>query len=257
MTTMLNPDPWGNGSELYSKPLDESIDAVWKVVNDAVKMFNGLVDRVNQSRVKVLLLPSMGAVHKAMGFIRSVVEKLVKLVNYAVSHHTPVVSMIVQTFNWVNNVQKPISGLVGDVPLHRDEYFGEWTGKAAKRFEEKTGVQLAAIKDVSKKAAFISAWLMAIVKDNVEFMARSLKLASRVLSELTTAAVKAGSIVGIPDALGDCSELIGSLVKEELDKLIEIGNRFIGAVSNARNLSSEMANVEAFPLGAWPQAVRG
>jgi hypothetical protein len=207
--------------------------------------------------VRVLLFPVMDGVHKALVLIRGVLEKLVKLVTYAAEHHLPVVSMIVQTFNWVNDVQKPMSALSGDVTRPRDDYLDEWRGDVADKYRTKAGEQLTAIKDVSKKAAFISAWLMSIAKDNVEWMASLTDFAIEVLGKLAAAAVKTGSVIGIPDALGDCSDLVGKAVEVWLTKLREIGTRFVGAVSNARDLSSEMSNVEAFPLGVWPQAVRG
>src|SRR5688572_21038257 len=78
-------------------------------VNDCSKKYNDAVNHINDWRF--LLGPAMLLIRPGMDEIREHLAKVRQLVQTAVSHHTPVVSLIVQSFNWVEKIQGPVNGL--------------------------------------------------------------------------------------------------------------------------------------------------
>lgn len=101
-----------------------------------------------------------GLINPALDAIREALEKMFKLIRTAVEHHMPVVSLIWQSFNWVEKVQQPVHGLG-----HKQETTHlsvEWTGEAATAYALRYTSQHDAISAVATKADSVSKWLMDI-----------------------------------------------------------------------------------------------
>ncbi|GLY48385.1 hypothetical protein [Lentzea sp. NBRC 102530] len=214
--------------------------------------FNAGVDHINDWRF--VLGPAMLVINPALDAIGEAMQKLFKLIRTAVEHHTPVVSLILQSFNWVENVQQPMNGL-SHVP--GDTYLAaRWSGEAAAVYSQKLSAQNDAMNAISTKADGVSKWLMDIAKYNVEYMTELSKMATEFLGALVTAAIEGATVVGIVFSVKDLAGAIGNLVTQSLNNLVGIAKRFVEALSKVRDLLS-MTTDKALPNQGWPQAVKG
>jgi hypothetical protein len=253
----LQPDPWSTGDEstAYSQLFEQAVEKARQVITDAVTKFNEVVQRIHDKAW--MIRPALGYVQGQLKLIGDGLAKVVQLVQYAMNHQTPVVSLIVQSFNWLDDVKKPMSGILSDIPVVRNEDFGKWRGEAATVYAGKVTAQKAAITDVTAKAEFISAWLFKIAKDNVAYMTELAKIGGEILAHIGTLAVKAGTIVGIPFAVDDIADMVGKAISTGINSLLGIAQKFVDTLEDVRNLKSELAELASLPNGAWPQAVRG
>src|SRR3954469_5134730 len=91
MTTPMGP-------EAYTGPLDGMFGTIEGEIHKVIDKFNAAVHHVNDW--KYVLGPALIWISDALTKVRDGLDKLVKLVQYAVEHHMPVVSLIVQSFSW-------------------------------------------------------------------------------------------------------------------------------------------------------------
>ncbi|MBB4677927.1 hypothetical protein [Crossiella cryophila] len=219
-------------------------------VNDCSKKYNEAVDNINDWRF--LLGPAMLLIKPAMDEIREHLAKVRQLVRTALAHHTPVVSLIVQSFNWVEKVQGPVNGLAHqktDLAYH-------WEGKAAAKYQDKVTAQNEAIKAYSAKSDSVSKWLMEIATHNVQYMTKLAEIATNFLGELVAVAIEAATVVEIPFAVDKLAGAIGQLVTGVLNNMVGIVERFVAAMAKVRDIMSLMTDT-ALPGKAWPQAIEG
>lgn len=212
--------------------------------------FNAAVCHINDWRF--VLGPAMIAIRPALDKIRDGLEKLFQLIRTAVEHHFPVVSLIVQSFKWIEDVQRPVNGLVHE----KTDLAYHWTGEASQKYQDKVTAQNDAISVYATKADGVSKWLMDIAKYNVEYMTELAKMATGFLGALVTAAIEGATVIGIPFAVKDLAGAIGTLVTQALDNLVGIAKRFVEALSKVRDIMSMMSDGK-LPKNQWPQAVTG
>ncbi|MGW4208002.1 hypothetical protein ACWEIJ_08430 [Lentzea sp. NPDC004789] len=214
--------------------------------------FNTAIDHINDWRF--VLGPAMLVINPALDVIREGLEKMFKLIRTAVEHHFPVLSLIWQSFNWVEKVQQPMNGLSHDTSA---TYLADrWTGEAAGAYSRRVAAQNDAISAVGTKADGVSKWLMDIAKYNIDYMTELSKMATGFLGALVTAAIEGATVVGIPFAVKDLAGAIGTLVTQQLDNLVGIAKRFAEALSKVRDIMSLMTDPK-LPNQGWPQAVKG
>lgn len=214
--------------------------------------FNAAVHHINDWRF--VLGPTMLAIRPALDTVRDGLEKLFKLISTAVEHHTPVVSLIWQSFDWVEKVQAPVNGLTHQKTATFLANY--WEGPAAGAYAERVTAQNEAIAAVATKADGVSKWLMDIAKYNIEYMTELAKMATGFVGALVTAAIEGATVVGIPFAVKDLAGAVGTLVTQALDNLVGIAKRFAEALSKVRDLMSMMTDGK-LPGQGWPQAVKG
>lgn len=214
--------------------------------------FNAAVHHINDWRFA--LGPAMIVIRPALDEIRDGLEKLFQLIRTAVEHHFPVVSLIVQSFKWIDDVQAPVNGL-GHQPT-ATFLADRWEGSAANAYKARAAAQNEAIAAVVTKADGVSKWLMDIAKYNIEYMTELSKMATGFLGALVTAAIEGATVVGIPFAVKDLAGGIGTLVTQALDNLVGIAKRFAEALSKVRDIKSMMTDLK-LPGQQWPQAVAG
>jgi hypothetical protein len=214
--------------------------------------FNSAVHHINDWRF--VLGPAMLAIRPALDTIRDGLEKLFKLIRTAVEHHLPVVSLIWQSFNWIEKVQAPVNGLTHQ----RTATFlaNYWEGSAAGAYADRVTAQNEAISTISAKADGVSKWLMDIAKYNIEYMTELAKMATSFIGALVTAAIEGATVIEIPFAVTDLAGAIGTLVTQALDNLVGIAKRFAEALSKVRDIMSMMTDGK-LPEQGWPQAVSG
>ncbi|WP_434452098.1 hypothetical protein [Lentzea sp. E54] len=219
---------------------------------ECAQKFNAGIDHINDWRF--VLGPAMLVINPALDTIREAMEKMFQLIRTAVEHHMPVVSLIWQSFNWVEKVQQPMNGLShqpSDTLLA-----ARWSGEAATAYSQRLTSQNDAISAVSTKADGVSKWLMDIAKYNVEYMTELSKMVTEFLGALVAAALEGATVVGIVFTVKDLAGAIGTLVTQSLDNLVGIAKRFVEALSKVRDIMSMMTDMK-LPDQGWPQAVKG
>lgn len=238
------------GSYFMKGELDRCYDGLEDKARDCAGRFNAAIDHIYDWRL--LLGPAMPYIRRAMENLRHHLEKVFQLIRTAVEHHVPVVSLIVQSFKWLEDVQGPVNRLIHP----KNHLSQQWKGDAGAAYQEKVTAQNEAITAVGTKADQVSKWLMDIAKYNVDYMVRLSKLATDFIGALVGAAIEAATVVEIPFAVDQLATAIGTLVGDALHNLADIANRFMEALSKVRDIISLMSDPK-LAQGQWPQAVTG
>ncbi|MEO6088275.1 MAG: hypothetical protein ABIQ18_34695 [Umezawaea sp.] len=238
------------GSDEMTNLFERGFQGLEDKARECGDKFNAAVHHINDWRF--VLGPAMLAIRPALDTIRDGLEKLFKLIRTAVEHHLPVVSLIWQSFNWIEKVQAPVNGLGHE----KTDLAYYWTGEASQKYQDKVTAQNDAIGVYATKADGVSKWLMDIAKYNIEYMTELAKMATGFIGALVTAAIEGATVIGIPFSVKDLAGAIGALVTQALDNLVGIAKRFAEALSKARDIMSMMSDVK-FPKNQWPQAITG
>jgi hypothetical protein len=247
MTTPMGQQPD------YKGMFDQACQQIGDAIKTVVDKFNAFVKHVYDNRF--FLGPALLVIKGAMEKLREGVDKLVQLVQYLMDHQLPVVSLIVQSFNWVYEVHNPISNLSGQVTDYRSENFEQWTGPTRNSYNRKAAEQKAAIDDYVKKSEFVSSWLFNIVKTNVDYVAGLAGIAAKVAGGMVQVSGETVTVVMIPFAADQLAKLISTLVEEGIKTLVKYAQNFIGAVGNVRDIASQVGDATVFTNGKWPVAV--
>lgn len=113
------------GSDELASLLNQGFNGLEDKAQQCIDKFNAAVHHITDWRF--VLGPALFVIRPAIDKIREDLEKLVKLIRTAVDHHMPVVSLIVQSFNWVDHVQAPVNLLT-----HEDSHLRYyWEGIAS------------------------------------------------------------------------------------------------------------------------------
>ncbi|MFS8097127.1 hypothetical protein LFM09_08290 [Lentzea alba] len=240
-------------SQELNRKLDRAFDGLEKNLRESVEKFNAAVDHV--TGWGPLLGP--GAVlfmHHELQRIKTALKKLVQLVTTALEHYTPVVSLLVQSFNWVHHVQTPMQNLAY---LKSESHLAyEWEGKASSAYQDKASAQNDAIAVVAAKALEASNWLTTIAQRNVDYMTSLATMAVDFLNALVKASIEGVAVFTLPLAVKDLADAIGDLTGKQLTAMVQIGKRMVDAFADTQKLASIMSDMK-LPGGRWPQAVSG
>jgi len=251
----MAPDP-AITPESITQQFNASIEQTRTGIDQIITGFNNLVDEV---RGKAWLLGGavMLWIKSKLDDVREAVRKLIDKANYMIEHSTPIVSLILTSFDWLTDVQHPASAAAGRVPV-KDDKLVYWKGEASDAYNNELPFQQGAANDMAAKADFISTWLFTIAKANVDYAVKMAENISMLAGEITQAAVDAASVFGVIEAINACAGAAGALVENALNTLFGIANRVVDLLKNARDASASINNVEKLagpPSGTWPQAV--
>jgi hypothetical protein len=250
------PPPTGASDSEYAGPFNTAFDQIRENIKSAIDNFNKIVSTVNHW-AWTFGLAAWWWIKRGLGHVKDGLDKIIEKVNYATQHQMPVLSLITTSFDWVHQVKTPVSELSFATTEPRDENMTKWTGDAATSYNNKAGKQKAAVDETVTKAEFISQWLFKIAKSNVDFMVALSKIVTDIAGKLAQAAVDATTVIDIPWAIDKLSDSIGTIVKGGLDTLVSIGQRFVEALGNIRDLATQVGDHSKLPTGQWPEAVRG
>jgi uncharacterized protein YukE len=247
--------PSGSATD-YSGPFNTAFDQIRENLKKALDDFNKLVDKVNDHWWLFGAAPMLWMKHN-LDKVRDALKTLGDKVNFALQHQWPVVSLIDTSFDWIGKAKTPTSDLSFAATEPRDENLAKWTGDAASAYNSKATKQKAAIDEAVVKEEFISAWLFKIAKANVDFAATLAKMANDIAGKLAQAVVDAATVIDLPWAIDTLAGLVGTILKDELDALVTIGQKFVDALGNVRDLATQVGDHSKLPGGKWPEAVRG
>ncbi|TQM85299.1 hypothetical protein FHX81_7778 [Saccharothrix saharensis] len=239
-------------------PLNEAFDKVKRAVEEMTTKFDEVTDKLSSPEVALVLGPvPLYLTRNDVEDLGELVQKVIDLADYAVQHHLPVVSLINQSFNWLENVKAPMSEMSSRTSVWRDQDFEYWREAAGFAYRTKATAQQGAIDDIAAKAEFISKWLFEIAQANVNYMVELAGIAAEVAGKVAQLAVKAGTIVLLPLAAADAADIVGNLVDKGLKNLVKEADRFMATLGKIREVESQLADYTKFPGGKWPEAVAG
>jgi hypothetical protein len=239
-------------------PLNDAFDKVKRGVEEMTTKFDECADKLAQPAVALVLGPvPLYLARKDLDELGDLVQKVVDLADYAAQHHLPVISLIHQSFNWLESVKAPMSEMSSRTSVWRDQNFEYWREAAGFAYRAKATAQQGAMDDIAAKAEFISKWLFEIAQTNVNYMVELAGLAAEVAGKVAQLAIKAGTIVLIPLAVSDAADIVGNLVDKGLKNLVKEADRFVAMLGKIREVESQLADYTKFPGGKWPEAVAG
>lgn len=251
----MAPGP-GITPEGLTSEFSRSIDQVKTGIQQIIDGFNKLVGEIS-GKAWLLGAGAMLWIKHKLDDARTGLQTIVDKARYLIDHSTPVVSLILTSFDWLSQVQHPASAAAGRVPVKGDKLV-YWKGEAADAYNGKIPFQQAAAGDMATKADFISTWLFTIAKANVEYAVKTAEYISLIAGAITQAAADAASVFGIIEAINAVADAAGALVEKALNQLFSIATRVVDLLKNARDASASINNVEKLvgpPVGTWPQAV--
>jgi hypothetical protein len=248
------PEPGANPDAMTSE-FEGAIRRIGESIAEAVKGFNDLIGDIKKW-AWALGAPVMLWIKNKMDDVREGLQKLIEKVQWVVEHAGGVPSLIITSFKWLSMVQTPASLIAGQIG-NKDLMLSYWEGQAATVYGERSTAQAAAATDMATKADFISTWLFTIAKGNVEYAVKAAENISMLAGELTQAAIDAGGVLTILEAVNTLAGAVGSLVENALNMLFNIANQVVDALQKMRDVNASMGNKAAMtgPGGTWPQAV--
>ncbi|MEV6373683.1 hypothetical protein [Micromonospora musae] len=240
----------------YGEPFNKAFDQIRSGVDSAVSSFNQVVDQVKEW--KWLLGPAaLWWIKHNLENVHAALNSVLDRVDRALEHQLPVLSLINVSFRWVHEVKTPVSDLSFVTTEPADENFAKWTGDAASAYNAKALKQKAAVDETVLKSEFISQWLFKIAKTNVDYAVELAKVVTGLAGRLAQAATEAGTVIDLPWAISTLAQSVGDLVTAGLDNLLSIGQRFVEALGNVRDIATQVGDYSKLPRGQWPHAVRG
>lgn len=261
MTDLASPT--GSATD-YTGPFDEFSKQIQEGFNNAVEKVKEIYDNLNSWKIRIAL--GVGgavgagvawAIKNALEKLADGMERLKEFVEELIKHHTPIISLIIQSFEWTNKVKGPISNLSHETTKNASDNMYHWTGPAASAYKDKAALMKGAVDEITARSEFMSKWLFTITKTNVEFVRKLAEIVTFVLGKLADAAAKAGSVIGLPllgQTIGDAA---GGITEKALNVLIQKGVDLISALGNLRDVEGALQDNTKLPNGAWPQVVRG
>ena len=249
----MAPDP-GSSPDAMSAAFNDALETIREGIDQAVDGFNLLVLQVQ--KWAWALGPSMLWIKGKLDQVRDAVAKMIEKVKWVLEHSAGVPSLIITAFKWLSMVQTPTSTIAGQIG-NKDLMLAYWQGQAATVYTERGVIQRAAANDMATKADFISTWLFTIAKSNVEYAVKGAENISMLAGKLLQAAIDAGGVLTLLEAVNTLAGAVGSLVEDAMNMLFGIANELVSALQKLRDVNASMGNKAAMsgPNGTWPQAV--
>lgn len=238
--------------------LNEAFDSAKEAVDEIIEKLGKIEDSTSWERVIVFGPIPAKLIRNKVDKLKEAKDKFVEILEDALPRRVPVLSLMVQSFAWIDNVKTPISNLSPQVETWRDENIVYWSGAPGWSYRnDKVAAQRAAIDDVAGKADKISDWLFDIAQRNVEYMVRFAYFAGEVLGNYAQCAIEAASLIGVAEAVSTAADVVGDYVARMVEELTDIAKRFVEAVGDKREIHSVLGDYTNLPGGKWPEAVAG
>ena len=255
--------PSGSAGD-YTGPFDKFVKEIEDGYHKALDKFREIIDNLNSWHIR-LALAALGAsgaaiiwmIKKSLQKLQEGLQRLQKFVEEVIKHHTPIISLIVQSFEWTNKIKGPNSNLSLECTKPASDNLYNWTGAASSAYKDKATIMRAAVDEITTRSEFMAKWLFTVTKTNVEYVKKLAEIVTFLVGKLVDAAAKAGSVIGLPllgQTIGDAA---GGLTEKSLNVLIQMGVNLITALGDVRDVSGSIQDNTKLPNGAWPQVVRG
>lgn len=250
----------GSASD-YTGPFEKFSKEIEEGYQKALDKFDEIVDKLNSwgTRMKLAALGPgiVWMIKSGLDKLSDGLKRVKEFVQSLLEHHTPIISLMRQSFAWTEKVKGPVSNLSFETTSPASENLYHWTGPAKLAYNDKAKAMQAAVNECSSRAEFISEWLFTITKTNVEYVKKLAEIITFLIGKIVDACVEAGSIIGLPHLGATLGEAAGTVAEKELNILLQMGENLISAMGNVRQVRGTLNSNEALPKGAWPQVVRG
>lgn len=241
--------------------LIQALEEAFKLAFEAVKLlidnFNKGIHNVNTNPLIYLAPDVFGKLDQGLNTLQDWVDKFAKATEQFFKHQVPVIALIKASFDWLTQMQKPVSDIasrVGD--FEQNKNCGEWTGQAATYYSvQVVARQQKALDALSPKAEAISKWLTQVAQANIKFLNTYAARIGDIASNAVAALISASTIIGVLEAIGDAAEVCGKLVDSAVTVFGDSVEYYNQAMSFMRDAVSTRTSTGAFPRDAWPQAV--
>jgi hypothetical protein len=250
------PDPGLQGT--VSK-VDEQNKKVVTEFNNLNSKANDTLGHINTAKwVGTIISPGsyfageylMNKIRDLMKRLKDLVEKVTKKVQEILDKAVPVYSMITRAFDWVDSIQPPLNDQkdrAGQYTLHANE----WSGLAKTVYDQRVPGQVSGIEALATAAADIGAWLMDLAKENAAYILSLFDPLVHIVSALVAAAVDAGSMAGILEAIGKGAELVQTAIDDMWEALKTAADHALTVVQKKLEAHKVLGD-----LGdSWPQMV--
>jgi hypothetical protein len=234
-------------------------DTIEPALKNIYAKVDQLVDAANRFLSYAQYTGGMGAlaawwIRSNIEDIRKALKEIAKFVNLLIQHYTPVISLILASFRWINEVKTPLSELQFEATRAANRNFRTWEGKASEEYHSIADEQKEALADVVEKSEFVSKWLLTIARENVAFAKEMFSIVTKLLGILAKALANA-SLAMVPFAIDDAAEMIGVAVEEGLNALAKIAERLVANIGNARDQVAASGDHSKLSSRKWPDAV--
>jgi hypothetical protein len=198
----------------------------------------------------------VGMVKDLLAQCRAAIAEFLDEVNHVINSYTPFLSLIVRAFDWLDDVQQPVSHLAGVAnETLGNENISYWEGDGYLKYNEKRVDQVAAMRAVAERASFVHGWLVEILAANILYTTKVVQQLARLVSEIVPIVAKAANPAAAPFAAGDLKDLVVTMVQTRAEEYSDIAIRLGDAVERTGKMTEQMSDHETFPGGRWPQAV--
>lgn len=252
--------PSGSAAD-YTGPFDKFVKEIEDGYRKATDKYREIIENLNSWKIRIVLGGLGPAViwmiKSALQKLSEGLQRLQKFVEEVLKHHTPIVSLMVQSFEWTNKIKGPNSNLSLETTKPASDNLYNWSGPASSAYKDKAGIMKNAVDEITTRSEFMSKWLFTITKTNVEYVKKLAEIITFLVGKLVDAAAKAGSVIGIPllgQTIGDAA---GGITEKALNVLLQMGANLITALGDVRDVSGAIQDNSKLPNGSWPQVVRG
>lgn len=248
------PDVVPPGTEgKVAEAVEAAVTRLQQELQKMVDGFNSIVAAVH--RFAQMLGPEIvEAARVVLEKLRQLIEAAIDVVLYIMERYAPFAAVSLAMFGWLNNVKEPMKFLSTAVGKDDSDNMVYWKGQAAELYKDKVRVQKAAVVGIVDVAGEVSNWLKDVFKSNAAYTESLANLLATLAGKIAEAAVKAGTVFGIPDAIKVLENEIGVIVTTMAQFVVDGAKRVVEAIDRAHTLTDKMA--DKLPEGAWPQAVR-
>lgn len=254
----MPPSPSGtvdpNEVESSRLALERAFDSLREAVDSCTSNFNRLVNELNEYSWLLGPVP-MHFIRNHMDGIRDALKLGLDLAEKVLQNGGPIFSLFLRSLDYLHAAKAPVSDISFDINTPQDDNLNYWSGAAASAYRSKQATQKLAADKVAENAEAISKWLFTIGKTNVAYATELVSILVDATTELVNVTIDAGSLINIQFALDHLAEAVKELIQAGLDQLVQLANKFVATIGDARDLLSQRADHGAFEDGRWPQAV--
>lgn len=270
------------GSSAYTpisvRAFDNAVTLVEQLVAKVRTEFNNLVNRINaffdnvrrefedSNLLKKIfeavwddIKDGIDQIRRLMDLARTKINELLEKAEKSVAGSIPVASLFSRAFDLGDRVNRPLTGMYGDMTGSGEIDF--WRGPAKITYEKRVADQQQAVTNASDKVESLALYLGDAATANMTYMASLGQRMGEVYGALVTtcvdlAAAGIGAITQVMDALAHFSELIGTAVSNVVGYITALGARIAEVLNQILALETGKSDLTGLtPSGKWPAPV--
>ncbi|MEN3613632.1 hypothetical protein AAH979_29300 [Plantactinospora sp. ZYX-F-223] len=259
------------------RAFDGAVKLVEQLIAKIRTELNNLINRINAFMQKVQkeledswvdsffeffnkdISEGLGEIRKRLEQIKTKVQELLGKAEKSVAGSIPVASLFSRAFDLGDKVNRPLTGMHGDMTGSGEIDF--WRGPTKVTYEKRRADQQEAVTNASGKVEALAGYLGDAATGNMTYMSSLGERMGEVYGSLVTtcvdlAAAGAGAITQVMDALAHFSETIGTVVNQVIGYITSLGSRIAEVLNQILALETEKSDLTGLTAdGKWPAPV--